>query len=179
MYKYYNYRFILVVDDEPDVESLIRQRFRKSKYNFLFSHNGEHALNSLSSNKNIDLVISDINMPVMDGLTLLGELKNEHPLVKAIIVSAYDDMTNIREAMNKGAFDFITKLPTVSYYLKKAAKIKKGNSTPGRSLVGKVTSSDIEKIAKEKMQDLNAVDLKGAINMVKGSAGSMGMEVAG
>ena len=65
----------------------------------------------------------------------------------------------------------------VSYYLKKAAKIKKGNSTPGRSLVGKVTVSDIEKIAKEKMQDLNAIDLKGAVNMVKGSAVSMGMEV--
>jgi len=104
-----NYPLILVVDDEPDVESLIRQRFRKSKYNFLFSHNGEHALSSLSSIKNIDLVISDINMPVMDGLTLLAELKNEYPLVKTIIVSAYDDMTNIREAMNKGAFDFITK----------------------------------------------------------------------
>ena len=68
-------------------------------------------------------------------------------------------------------------MPPVSYYLKKAAKIKKGNSTPGRSLVGKVSSSDIEKIAKEKMQDLNAIDLNGAINMVKGSAVSMGMEV--
>ena len=66
---------------------------------------------------------------------------------------------------------------TVSYYLKKAAKIKKGNSTPGRTLVGKVTISDIEKIAKEKMADLNAIDLDGAVNMVKGSAVSMGMEV--
>ncbi len=75
------------------------------------------------------------------------------------------------------SFDFVTKLPPVSYYLKKAAKIKKGNSTPGRSLVGKVTSSDIEKIAKEKMQDLNAIDLNGAMNMVKGSAVSMGMEI--
>ncbi len=65
------------------------------------------------------------------------------------------------------------------YYLKKAAKIKKGNSTPGRSLVGKVSMQDIEKIAKEKMQDLNAIDLNGAMNMVKGSAVSMGMEVVG
>ena len=78
---------------------------------------------------------------------------------------------------NDRSFDFVTKLPPVSYYLKKAAKIKKGNSTPGRSLVGKVTSSDVEKIAKEKMQDLNAIDLNGAINMVRGSAVSMGMEV--
>ena len=84
-----------------------------------------------------------------------------------VIITAYKDRS----------FDFTTKLPPVSFYLKKAAKIKKGNSTPGRSLVGKVSMQDIEKIAKEKMQDLNAIDLNGAINMVKGSAVSMGMEV--
>ena len=84
-----------------------------------------------------------------------------------VVITAYNDRS----------FEFITKLPPVSYYLKKAAKIKKGNSTPGRSLVGKVTDADIQKIAKEKMQDLNAIDLNGAINMVKGSAVSMGMEV--
>ena len=84
-----------------------------------------------------------------------------------VIITAYKDKT----------FNFVTKLPPVSHYLKKAAKIKKGNSTPGRTLVGKVTMKDIEKIAKDKMSDLNAVDLKGAVNMVKGSAVSMGMEV--
>ena len=86
-----------------------------------------------------------------------------------VIITAYKDRS----------FDFVTKLPPVSYYLKKAAKIKKGNSTPGRSLVGKVTKEDVEKIAKEKMSDLNAIDLEGAVNMVKGSAVSMGMEVVG
>ena len=84
-----------------------------------------------------------------------------------VIITAYKDRS----------FDFITKLPPVSYYLKKAAKIKKGNSTPGRTLVGKVTIADIEKIAQEKMDDLNAIDIDGAVNMVKGSAVSMGMEV--
>ena len=84
-----------------------------------------------------------------------------------VVITAYKDRS----------FVFITKLPPVSYYLKKAAKIKKGNSTPGRSLEGKVTMEDIKKIATEKMIDLNAVDLDGAINMVKGSAVSMGMEV--
>ena len=84
-----------------------------------------------------------------------------------VVITAYKDKK----------FDFVTKLPPVSYYLKKAAKIKKGNSTPGRSLVGKVSMADIEKIAKDKMNDLNAVDLNGAVNMVKGSALSMGMEV--
>jgi large subunit ribosomal protein L11 len=84
-----------------------------------------------------------------------------------VVITAYKDRT----------FNFITKLPPVSYYLKKAAKIKKGNSTPGRTLVGKVTLEDVKKIASEKMEDLNAINLEGAINMVKGSAVSMGMEV--
>ena len=84
-----------------------------------------------------------------------------------VVITAYKDKS----------FIFVTKLPPVSYYLKKAANIKKGNSTPGRTLVGKVSQKDVEKIANEKMEDLNAIDLKGAINMVKGSAVSMGMEV--
>jgi large subunit ribosomal protein L11 len=84
-----------------------------------------------------------------------------------VVITAFKDRT----------FVFVTKLPPVSYYLKKAANIKKGNSTPGRTLVGKVTMEDVKKIASEKMVDLNAIDLDGAINMVKGSAVSMGMEV--
>ena len=85
----------------------------------------------------------------------------------------------IIEYFQDKSFSMEIKTPPASYYLKKAAKIKKGNSTPGRSLVGKVSVQDIEKIAKEKMQDLNAIDLDGAMNMVKGSAVSMGMEVVG
>ena len=84
-----------------------------------------------------------------------------------VVITAYKDRS----------FDFVTKLPPVSYYLKKASNIKKGNSTPGRTLVGKVTMEDVKKIAIEKMEDLNAIDVEGAINMVKGSAVSMGMEV--
>ena len=86
-----------------------------------------------------------------------------------VIITAYKDKK----------FDFITKLPPVSYYLKKAANIKKGNSTPGKSLLGKVSLKQIEEIAKTKMQDLNAVNIKGAVEMVKGSARSMGMEIEG
>lgn len=104
-----NSPLILFVDDEPDVEALVRQKFRKSDYRFIFSPNGEHALESIASQNAVDLVVSDINMPVMDGLSLLAELKNDFPLIKTIIVSAYDDMDNIRQAMNKGAFDFLTK----------------------------------------------------------------------
>ena len=84
-----------------------------------------------------------------------------------VLITAYKDKK----------FTFVTKLPPVSHYLKKAAKIDKGSSTPGRELVGKVTMKDVEKIANEKMVDLNAINLEGAINMVKGSAVSMGIEV--
>ena len=119
------------------------------------------------------------------GIILDGELcagRNKFNLTSSIVRKTKDvekgaPIPVVITAYKDRSFDFVTKLPPVSYYLKKAAKIKKGNSTPGRTLVGKVTSSDIEKIAKEKMQDLNAIDLNGAINMVKGSAVSMGMEV--
>jgi PAS domain S-box-containing protein len=104
---------ILVVDDEPDLEVLIRQEFRRQirrgELEFVFAHNGLDALAKLKADPDIELVLSDINMPKMDGLTLLEELKQAHPLVKAVIVSAYGDMENIRTAMNRGAFDFLTK----------------------------------------------------------------------
>ncbi|MEC9465964.1 MAG: response regulator [Myxococcota bacterium] len=104
---------VLVVDDEPDVRSLVMQRFRKKirkkELKFLFAANGAEALDILANNRDVDMIVSDINMPVMDGLTLLSELKAQYPTIKAVIVSAYGDMKNIREAMNKGAFDFLTK----------------------------------------------------------------------
>lgn len=104
---------ILVVDDEPDLESLIRQKFRKEirrqEYDFLFAENGLDALEKLEATTDVDIVLTDINMPQMDGLTLLTELKEKNPLLKSVIVSAYSDMENIRTAMNRGAFDFVTK----------------------------------------------------------------------
>lgn len=104
---------ILVADDEPDLESLIKQKFRKQireeVYQFIFAFNGRDALEKIQQNPDLDIVLSDINMPEMDGLTLLAELKSLYPLLKTVIISAYGDMSNIRTAMNKGAFDFITK----------------------------------------------------------------------
>lgn len=104
---------ILVVDDEPDLEILIRQKFRKKiregEYDFVFAINGRHALEQLAQHPDVEVVLSDINMPEMDGLTLLTKLNDQHALLKAVIVSAYGDMENIRTAMNRGAFDFITK----------------------------------------------------------------------
>ena len=104
---------ILVVDDETDLEILIKQKFRKqirnNEYEFVFAYNGKEALEKLNEEPEVDLVLSDINMPEMDGLTLLSELHEVNPLLKAIIVSAYGDMDNIRTAMNRGAFDFVTK----------------------------------------------------------------------
>lgn len=104
---------ILIVDDEPDVEVLMKQRFRRqireNKFELFFAHNGIEALEQLNNDKQIRLVISDINMPEMDGLTLLRNINEKFPAVIPIIVSAYGDMNNIRAAMNLGAFDFVTK----------------------------------------------------------------------
>src|SRR6266566_913161 len=104
---------ILAVDDEADFELLIRQRFRRQiraeEFDFRFAHHGEEALAVLAEEPDIELMLLDINMPVMDGLTLLAELRERQSDVRAIIVSAYGDMTNLRTAMNRGAFDFVTK----------------------------------------------------------------------
>ena len=104
---------ILVVDDEPDVEPLVLQRMRREirsgKYEFVFAHNGVEAVKVLNKDEDIDMVISDINMPQMDGLTLLEQISEINPNIRSIIVSAYGDMKNIRTAMNRGAFDFVTK----------------------------------------------------------------------
>ena len=104
---------ILVADDEVDLETLIKQKFRKQirdqKYEFVFAMNGNDAIVKLTEHPDISMVLSDINMPEMDGLTLLGKLTDTNPLLKTVMVSAYGDMENIRSAMNKGAFDFVCK----------------------------------------------------------------------
>ena len=104
---------ILVADDEADLEVLIKQKFRQKireqEYEFVFAVNGTDALEKILQHPDVDIVLSDINMPEMDGLTLLSRLGESNPLIKSVIVSAYGDMENIRTAMNRGAFDFITK----------------------------------------------------------------------
>ena len=104
---------ILVVDDEVDLEVLIKQKFRKQirehQYEFIFAVNGNDALEKLQQYPDVDVMLCDINMPGMDGLTLLSKLKEISPLIKSVIVSAYGDMENIRTAMNRGAFDFLCK----------------------------------------------------------------------
>ena len=104
---------ILVVDDEPDIKALVLQKFRHQVRNgvisFHFAGDGVEALAMLEANGDIDMVVADINMPRMDGLTLLQKLRETGENISTIIVSAYGDMTNIRTAMNRGAFDFLTK----------------------------------------------------------------------
>jgi len=104
---------ILVVDDEPDLEALVLQKFRHQirdkTVSFTFAHDGVEALAALKTNGDIDLVVTDINMPRMDGLSLLQKLQENEDNIMTVIVSAYGDMTNIRTAMNRGAFDFVTK----------------------------------------------------------------------
>ncbi|WP_429809318.1 adenylate/guanylate cyclase domain-containing protein [Ensifer sp. B1-9] len=104
---------ILVVDDEPDLEMLLLQKFRKQvrdgSLHFLFARDGVDALAMLAANRDVDIVLSDINMPRMDGLSLLAKLQQMDEDLSTIIVSAYSDMANIRIAMNRGAYDFVTK----------------------------------------------------------------------
>jgi phosphoserine phosphatase RsbU/P len=104
---------VLIVDDEADLELLIRQKFRKKikdgELEFVFARHGEEALGALREDPALDIVITDINMPVMDGLTLLSRLSDINRILKTVIVSAYGDMPNIRMAMNRGAYDFLTK----------------------------------------------------------------------
>ncbi len=104
---------VLFVDDEPDVELLTKQKFRKQiasgVFDVLFAQNGQEALNFIEKEPDIAVVVSDINMPQMDGLTLLDKLNECSPATKTIVVSAYGDTKTLRAAMNKGVFDFVTK----------------------------------------------------------------------
>ncbi len=104
---------ILLVDDEPDLETLVQQKFRRQirdgQVRFLFARDGAEALEMLGDRGSVDMVVSDINMPRMDGLTLLQKIQEGDDPLSTVIVSAYGDMANIRTAMNRGAFDFLTK----------------------------------------------------------------------
>jgi diguanylate cyclase (GGDEF)-like protein len=104
---------ILVVDDEVDLQQLIQRRFRKKiqaeEFQFVFASNGESALEVLRNECEVDVVLTDLNMPEMDGLTLLKKINEIDQHIKTIVLSAHDDLTQIRKAMNYGAFDFIPK----------------------------------------------------------------------
>jgi DNA-binding NtrC family response regulator len=104
---------ILVVDDEMDVEALLRQRFRRhlrdGAWEFLFAQNGQLALAVLDDHPDVDVILTDLNMPVLDGMALLQELQDRNLDARAVVVSAYGDVKNLRRAMNRGAFDFLIK----------------------------------------------------------------------
>lgn len=104
---------ILLVDDEPDMEFLVRQAFRQQlrqgRYELFFASDGHAALSILHERSDIDVILSDILMPGMDGLTFLGKVPDINPLARVVMISAYSDMANIRSAMNRGAFDFLCK----------------------------------------------------------------------
>lgn len=146
---------ILVVDDEPDLADLIRQKFRrqirKGDFEFLFANDGEEALAQLRANRDVDLVLTDINMPGMDGLTLLGELsrlEGEEAVIGAVVVTAYGDMMNIRVAMNQGAFDFLTKpidLEDLEVTVEKAVAMvrEQKQADHARKTVGRYLSDEV------------------------------------
>ncbi len=156
---------ILVVDDEPDLEFLIQQKFRKQIrdeiFHFSFAHNGVEALDMLGADEHIDLVFTDINMPIMDGLTLVKEIREKFNHIKPVVVSAYGDMGKIRTAMNSGAFDFITKPIEFDDFDKTIAKateeikfIKKARETTLRLVSAEAEKEKAEQSERFKQQFL-------------------------
>ncbi len=103
---------ILLVDGKPDLELVVTQKFRRQvrngEYLSIFARNGSEALEKLKEHET-DVVLTDIQLPDMDGLTLIARLKTEYPLLRSVLISAYGDMRTIRRALNLGAFDFLTK----------------------------------------------------------------------
>ena len=104
---------VLMVDDEKDLEFLARQKFRKAlaagHFQLIFAQNGQDALDIIQNDPSIEVVISDINMPELDGLTLLKRTQEIRPEIRTILVSAYGDIDTLRQAMSYHAFDFVTK----------------------------------------------------------------------
>ena len=173
---------ILVVDDEPDVESLLSQQFRREVrrgiYVLSFARNGQEALNQIAEAEKtslaVDMVLTDINMPVMDGLMLLSKLNDLARSPKAVVVSAYGDMDNIRKAMNQGAFDFITKPIqrqdlnlTIQKTLKAVAK--------ERALLEQLKQAKLQLVQSEKMSALGqmvaglAHEINNPVNFIYGN----------
>ena len=146
---------ILVVDDEEDQQELITQRFSHKDYlrdyEFLFARDGLQALQLIKEHPDIDLALVDINMPEMDGLALLENIKQINPLMRSAMLSAYGDMSNIRSAMNKGAFDFLNKPIdladlgiTIKKTIEEVKRIKEAARMLHENFVLKQKASDLE-----------------------------------
>ncbi|BAB73980.1 response regulator [Anabaena sp. FACHB-709] len=161
--------YILFVDDEPLIKRLVthyfRHKIRQGEYEFIFAHNGRDALEKLQANPQIDLLVTDINMPEIDGLTLLSKIRDLNLDIKAVIVSAYEDLKNIRRAMNQGAFDFITKPidfqeleSTMNRALEYVQEIKNKSSLVSSDQLPEVQSKEIyvnNQLVLEKQQEIN------------------------
>jgi signal transduction histidine kinase len=181
---------ILVVDDEPDLQELIRQKFRKkikeNEYQFLFAENGVSALEVLDKSEGVDLILADINMPIMDGLTLLSRLNEKEYFLKTLIVSAYGDMENIRTAMNLGAFDFLTKPidfrdleVTMNKTIKHVEELKKSAETLRENDTLKIYLQEInaQKKLKDKFFSIISHDLRGPVSAFQGLSHILSMYI--
>ena len=166
---------ILVVDDEKDLELLMRQKFRhkisSGELVFDFAFNGQEALVKVKSEGPFDMMITDINMPEMDGLTLLGKIREEGSHLKAVVVSAYGDMANIRTAMNRGAFDFLTKPinfkdleVTIEKTLREAELIREGIAAR-ENLERATIDREIAVIEKQKAEESRRLEQQFLANM--------------
>lgn len=178
---------ILVVDDEPDVEALLRQRFRRhlrdGTWEFLFAQNGQLALDLLAQHPDVDVILTDLNMPVLDGMALLQELQDRELDARAVVVSAYGDVKNLRRAMNRGAFDFLMKPLdmadfeiTVNKTAATVARLKEGKRRLEEQLKAEASSRAksqlLAKVSHELRTPLNAIILYS--QLLKAEAGDSG-----
>lgn len=178
---------ILVVDDEPDVEALLRQRFRKhlrdGTWEFVFAGNGQVALDLLTEHPDVDVILTDLNMPVLDGMALLQELQERDLDARAVVVSAYGDVKNLRRAMNRGAFDFLMKPLdmgdfeiTVNKTAATVARLKEGKRRLEEQLKAEASSRAksqlLANVSHELRTPLNAIILYS--QLLKAEAGETG-----
>ncbi len=159
---------ILVADDEPDMEFLVTQMFRKQiregLYEFVFVTDGKQALDYLEKNPDTGMLLTDINMPVMDGLTLLSKIKDLNRQIKTVVITAYGDFSNIRSAMNGGAFDFLIKPIDLPDFEATLNKIKQEYNFIKNSLEIKILFEK-EKTEKEKAEHREKFERQFLANM--------------
>ena len=166
---------VLVVDDESDLELLILQKFRQhikaGELSFDFALNGKQALDKVTGGGDYHVVLTDINMPEMDGLTLLSKLSETEMHFRAIVVSAYGDMGNIRTAMNRGAFDFITKPIdlkdlelTIQKGVRESVAIREGENAKA-NLDKAIIEKEVALIEKEKAEEAKQFEHRFLANM--------------
>ena len=171
---------ILVVDDDSAVRLSLNLMLKRAGYEVILTRRPKEAIEYVR-HEEPSLILMDMNFTLStsgeEGLTLLRQVRIFRPSVPVILMTAWGSIQLAVQGMRGGAFDFITKTPPVTYFIKKAAGLTSASKEPGKTKVGKITMAQVRQIAEQKMSDLNAHDVDAASQMIIGSARSMGIDV--